>query len=170
MGYHREWLHHGDRRTGSIVNTIVLHATAGRSIESDVRTLLQRKLSYHYLITKSGEIYKLAPASKEAYHAGESIGPRGPGVNDYSIGIGFVHLNDGTPYTEEQYKAAEWLIPKLRPNMDKYTFLTTHYAITVKEDGRARKTDPRGVDIERIAKATGLTVWKPRYADSAVYP
>lgn len=112
----------------------------------------------------------MAPASKEAFHAGESVGPRGPHVNHYSIGIAFVHPNNGTDYTDEQYESAEWLIPQLRPNMDAYTYLTTHYAITVDEKGRARKTDPRRVDIGRLAKAVDLKIWKPSYAKSAVCP
>lgn len=138
--------------------TVVMHASAGSSLAGAVSTLIKRKLSYHYLIEKSGRITKCVPASKVAFHAGESLGPDGKWVNAYSIGISFVNLNDGKdPVTIEQYIAARDLIIDLRKQFPELKWVTTHYAISP-----GRKTDPKPMNLAKLrafAKEVGLSPW-----------
>lgn len=135
--------------------TIVVHATAGSTASGAIKTLVDRKLSYHYIIDKDGTVFKCRPVSKTAYHAGESFGPDGRWVNGYSIGISLANLNDGKdPYTEAQIESLITLINLLKPTQP-IKWLTTHYWISP-----GRKTDPRGLDMNRIAKATQLPLWK----------
>lgn len=144
------------------ITTIVLHATAGGSLVGAITTLYKKKFSYHFLIDKDGTEIKGVPYNDVAFHAGESTGPNGRYCNGYSIGISFVNKNDGKdPYTWEQYLACERIIHELLTKDMKVKatckWLTTHYWISP-----GRKTDPKNFDVERIAKATGLTIWKPK--------
>jgi N-acetylmuramoyl-L-alanine amidase len=137
--------------------TIVLHATAGSSLGGALSTLRLRGLSYHYLIEKNGEVTKCAPSSRVAFHAGKSEGPEGSNVNDYSIGISFVNLNDGKdPITYDQEQAAKLLVLDLE-NHFPLSWVTTHYAISP-----GRKTDPKPFNSARLtafAKAVGLNAF-----------
>lgn len=160
------WFANKPRATGTNVNTIVLHASAGTSLSGAVSTLRQKGYGYHYLIDKDGKVYKGAPALSVVAHAGESVGPQGSSCNRYSIGVCLINANDGKdPITLAQQTALRDLLPDLKANMGEYKFLTTHYAITVKKDGSYRKSDPRGVAIQHLAHDVGLTPWKPSYAD-----
>jgi len=150
------WLPNRSRRLGIITNTVVVHATAGSLISGAVAALRSRGLSYHYIVGQDGSILKCVPVKREAFHAGVSVGPQGPSVNRYSIGIALVNLNNGKdPYEAEQLAALEWLLPKLRTSMDEYRFLTTHAAISY-----PRKTDPYKLDLRGVAARVGLTFWQ----------
>lgn len=160
------WLPFGKRPVGALVNTVVLHASAGSTLEGAISTLRARGLSYHFLIEKDGTVWKGCPVLGQAHHAGESDGPQGKYVNRYSIGVCFINENDGrTPITAAQLEAAKRLIPELKPQMYSYKWLCTHWAITVGPDGRARKTDPRLVDVPALASAVGLSPWKPSHQE-----
>lgn len=93
------------------------------------------------------------------------MGPDGPNVNRYSIGLSWVNLNDGVqPITGAQLAAAQQLLVILRQGLPSLKWLTTHYAITVRQDGGYRKSDPRGIDVPKLALASGLAAWKPDWA------
>lgn len=59
------------------------------------------KLSPHYLIKKTGEIYNLVPDKHRAWHAGKSCWNGIFGLNDHSIGIEMDNLGN-EPFTNEQ--------------------------------------------------------------------
>lgn len=156
-----------ERPQGIVADTIVLHATAGPTLSGAVNTLRSRGYGYHYIIEKNGTVHKGAPTSEVVAHAGVSTGPRGPGVNRHSIGVCFVNLNDGVdPITKAQELAAGQLVAALVDAIPTLKWITTHYAITVKRDGSARKTDPRGTNqfVQDLAFMHGLEPWKPSYA------
>jgi N-acetyl-anhydromuramyl-L-alanine amidase AmpD len=139
------------------VDTIVLHATAGTSIDGAVTTLYQRGLGYHYLIGKSGKVVKGCAANRVTYHAGESVGPQGRWVNRYSVGIAFVNLNNGTdPYTSAQEVSVRHLIGQLQGQFPCLKWITSHAIISP-----GRKTDPRSYDLDRLARHVNLKVWRP---------
>jgi N-acetylmuramoyl-L-alanine amidase len=146
------------RKPGAVCDTLVLHATAGSTLEGAISALRSRKLSYHYLIAKNGDIVKCVATGLVAFHAGASRGPQGSQVNDYSIGISFVNLNDGKDiYTPKQLLAAKQLVEALQRAIPTLRHLTTHYAISP-----GRKTDPRDFPVEALAKETSLSLWPPK--------
>jgi N-acetyl-anhydromuramyl-L-alanine amidase AmpD len=150
----QRWLAHRGRKRPC--TTIVLHATAGRGVPGAVSTLIQRGLSYHYIIAKDGVITKCVPLSGEAYHAGKSSGPDGASVNGYSVGISFANLNDGKdPYTMAQHLACEQLIASILTQMPSIKYLTTH-----KQVSWPRKTDPAKFDGRPMAQRLGLLYWR----------
>jgi len=149
----KSWLASRSRRAK--VTTIVLHATAGSSLAGALSALKSRELSYHYLIEKDGKLTKAVPYTREAWHAGKSLGPEGPNVNRYSIGISMVNLNNGIdPYPQAQIDACRDLVCELAGALPDLKWLTSHYAISP-----GRKTDPRGFPSLPIAKAAGLKPW-----------
>lgn len=152
----KQWL--ASRARVRKTTTIVLHATAGSSVSGAVETLTGKGFSYHYLVDKSGAITKCVPTSRVAFHAGVSVGPEGPDVNPYSIGIAMVNLDDGRdPYPEAQAKAVQELVATLVAADPNIKWLTTHRQISW-----PRKVDPLGFAPRglQIAAATRLIYWQ----------
>src|SRR5580658_4289473 len=130
------WLAHRPRRGATVVDTIVLHATGNDDFVATVSHLKDKGLSYHYIIDRAGIPHKCVPYSAVAFHAGNSYGPhemtRGTSrqqdqnhnfvdltsVNEYSIGLCLVNVNDGIDaYTREQVDACIWLINELKSSI-----------------------------------------------------
>lgn len=147
------------RRRVQECDTVVLHATAGSSFKGAYQALMSRELSYHAIIEDQKEtdglIRKLVPLSRVAFHAGKSMGPHGPNVNNYSIGISFVNRNDGLDgYSPAQYEAAREYILECKKQFPKLRYLTTHAAISP-----GRKFDPRNFPAKQLAADCGLEWW-----------
>ena len=70
-------------------DTVVIHYTAGSSVESSVNTLRDAnvKASAHLVIGRDGLIKQIIPFNKIAWHAGTSEWQSRIGLNKYSIGI-----------------------------------------------------------------------------------
>ena len=70
-------------------DTIVIHYTAGSSLESSVSTLQDPKVkaSAHLVVGRDSRIVQLIPFNKIAWHAGESEWGNRTWLNKYSIGI-----------------------------------------------------------------------------------
>lgn len=169
------WLAHRPRRGATVVDTIVMHATGNENMQETISQLKDRGLSYHYIIDRLGVPHKCVPYSAVAFHAGNSYGPheaaRGTSreqdmhhnfvdltsVNEYSIGLCLVNLDDGTDaYSQEQVDTCIWLIKELKASISALRLLTTHYWVSP-----GRMTDPVNLDIRHIAKKTGLEIWTP---------
>ena len=146
------------------ITTVVLHATAGSSLSGAVKTLHDKGLGYHYLIERSGAVHKGCATSRNCGHAGKSNGPDGEHCNGYSIGVAFVHPNNGSAISEAAIGAARNLCKELADAIPSLEWLTTHYAVTVTPSGSYRKSDPRNCSVESIASFAGLKPWKPSYA------
>lgn len=68
---------------------LVVHYTAGRSLESAVNTLCnpKHKASAHLAIGRDGDVVQLVTFDKRAWHAGTSKWQHLKALNGYSIGI-----------------------------------------------------------------------------------
>lgn len=94
-------------------NFVILHYDDGESYDIARRTLIRRKLSYHYYIKRDGKIIQLVDPKYKASHVGLSYYKGYVRLNKYSIGI-CLQNNSKQPYTEEQYKNLAWLVNKLQ--------------------------------------------------------
>jgi N-acetyl-anhydromuramyl-L-alanine amidase AmpD len=144
---------HFSERDGKTVNCVVMHATAGPTLDHCLRAFRssKREVSAHFIVDRDGKVVQCVPVEKKAWHAGISEWNGEPGVNAYSIGIEMVNVNDGKqPYPDAQYEAVARLIRLLR---------TVYYL----PDGRivshaeialphGRKSDPLGFDFDRLRK------------------
>lgn len=70
-------------------DTIVIHFTAGSSLESSVNVLTNPNsgVSAHFVVGRNGSIVQMLPTNKIAWHAGASHFEGRSGLNKYSIGI-----------------------------------------------------------------------------------
>lgn len=107
-----------------VINAIIIHSghntTNGNpyDLESVIESYKAVSVATHYLISRDGTIYQLAPDYAIAYHAGAGKMPDGrSNINNFSIGISLVYRETEGP-DDAQYKALGWLIKDL---VDKYS-------------------------------------------------
>ena len=132
------------------IDTIVLHSSYNPN-EGDaysVEKLVQIYESYgvgaHYLIDRTGKIYRLVEDKNIAYHAGVSKMPDGrKDVNTFSIGIEIMNKEE-TQYTAAQYAAVNELIASLK---ERYGI---KYVVGHGDIAPTRKTDPWNFDWKKL--------------------
>jgi N-acetylmuramoyl-L-alanine amidase/AmpD protein len=142
-----------DRPFGAVVDCIVLHSTAGSTLQSavDIFEDPASRVSAHFVVGKDGTVVLMAPLEKRAWHAGASMLDGESNVNDFSVGIEIVNENDGVdPYTPAQYAAVAGIIRRIRTRCDiPDDRIVSHAAIALP---RGRKSDPKGFDWARLRR------------------
>lgn len=142
----------GDRPEGSVVDTIVLHHTAGGSLTGTVKWfwMPESQVSAHFTVGRDGSIVQHLSTYKRAWHAGVSVDAFGrKGVNDFSVGIEIDNEGDGEhPYSEVQLLAVEHLVSVL---MRRFSIrqITSHEFIA---EPQGRKNDPIKFPWERMER------------------
>jgi N-acetylmuramoyl-L-alanine amidase len=138
------------RPEGAAIDTVVLHATVLNTAAEVCEHFGKSDpgVSAHYTIDRDGTIYRHVDETEKAFHAGISEMPNGrTGVNDFSIGIELVNLNDGVdPYPEPQLHALRELLVEIR-SRHPIAFVMSHAEIA-RPPGR--KSDPRGLDVSQF--------------------
>lgn len=71
---------------------LVLHYTAGRTMESAIQTFKTTEIAAHITIDRDGDAVQMAPLNKRCNHAGPSEWMGVSMLNNHSIGIEFVNL------------------------------------------------------------------------------
>ena len=73
----------------SLPDTVVIHFTAGASLNSSVTSLCNpaSKASAHVVVGRDGTLVQLVPFNEIAWHAGASTLGARTGMNKYSIGV-----------------------------------------------------------------------------------
>ncbi len=133
------------------VTCVVIHATATSTTESTLAHFLNpaSKVSAHFVVGKAGEVVQMVAVEKRAWHAGTSVLEGQERVNDFSIGIELVNLNDGhDPFTEAQYLAAAGILRLLRTRFTIPSSRIVSHAQVALPLGR--KTDPLGFDFTKL--------------------
>jgi N-acetyl-anhydromuramyl-L-alanine amidase AmpD len=113
-------------------------------------------VSSHFTIGKDGSIVQNVSTFKRAWHAGKSVDAAGRNnVNDYSIGIELVNLDDGKDaYPEAQIQALCGIIAEMRRRFP-IKQIVSHEFIALPP---GRKNDPAGFPWERL-KYFGLPIY-----------
>jgi len=141
------------RRSPDDIMAIVIHSTANSRLQGviDWFNNPNAQVSAHYTIGKDGKIVQHVRDSDRAWHAGQSVWKGRNSVNDYSIGIELVNLNDGQDlYPEAQYQANVALCAHLcYIHNIKVDDITGHVNIALPP---GRKSDPRGYDLNRLRR------------------
>lgn len=140
-----------NRPAGATINCLVLHATVEPTTEGTMGIFLNttRKVSAHFVVGRDGRVVQMVPVERRAWHAGPSVLDGASSVNDYSVGIEMVNLNDGKdPYTEAQIHAVAGILRFLR---SRYVIpdsrVVSHASIALPV---GRKSDPVGFDFARV--------------------
>jgi N-acetyl-anhydromuramyl-L-alanine amidase AmpD len=139
-----------ERPDGSVIDTIVVHATVLDSLDDVVRHFgdASSRVSAHYTIDREGKMVSHVAERKRAWHAGQSKMKDGrTGVNDFSIGIELVNRNDGVdPFPEAQIQSLRRLLKSILTR-HRIRHIIPHYECA---DPPGRKSDPVGFDASWI--------------------
>lgn len=135
------------------ISCIVIHATAG-GFAGALETLTAAnpdnpdgRVSAHYLIDADGSIKHLVHESDEAWHSGVSSWGGVDNVNDFSVGIELVNVNDGQmPYPDAQVAACASLV---KPMMADYG-ITVGNVVGHLDIAPGRKTDPAAFPWDKL--------------------
>lgn len=104
-------------KRSSAVNSVVVHYTAGTTLEGATSHGSQAGTGYHYYIDRDGGVYRWVPDDQRIVHI-QDPGKRARNgkwpeiTNDSSIGVSFVARNDAD-VTDQQRSAARKLIFQL---------------------------------------------------------
>lgn len=175
------WLPHKDRTEPPLL--VVLHATAGAAARSSIDHLRSVGLSYHYILARDGKdalsyaksngsdpiIFQCVPDDKEAFHVASTIPAPGRhySINRSSIGINLANRQTSPkaePYPDQQIEHLVELLKLLKKRHESLLYITTHALVQP-----WNKSDPRNIDLAKIAQLAGLEVWKPLNADIGVH-
>ncbi len=147
----------GERPPGAVVNCVVVHATVIPTLEGTAAHFLDPKteVSAHFVVGRDGRVVQMVALEKRAWHAGVSRWMGEGNLNNTSVGIEMVNLNDGLdPYPAEQIQAVAGIIRFLRgfyviPDVR----IVSHADIAVPF---GRKSDPLGFDFGLLKKLARL--------------
>jgi N-acetylmuramoyl-L-alanine amidase len=125
------------------VSMVVLHYTEMESAEASIARLTDpdAKVSAHYLIGEDGEVVRLVPETKRAWHAGASYWRGIRDVNSASIGIELQHPGHALGYREFAEEQIEALVPLLHRIVREYNIPRAN-VVAHSDVAPARKTDP----------------------------
>jgi N-acetyl-anhydromuramyl-L-alanine amidase AmpD len=133
-----------ERPLNVLVDTVVLHATVLSTLQEVTEHFADptEKVSAHYTIDRDGQVVSHVSEDKRAWHAGQSKMKDGRSeVNDFSIGIELVNLNDGIdPFPSQQIQAMRDLLKEIIARHP-IRFIVTHRECA---DPPGRKSDPAG--------------------------
>ena len=154
-GYNKFWWiqspNFGPRPADAVVDTIVIHSTVIPTLETTTAAFQREasQVSSHYTIGKDGSFILNVSTFDRAWHAGKSVDAYGrENVNNYSIGIELVNLNDGKdPYPDAQIQVLHNIIQGLRRRFP-IRQIVSHQFIAVP---RGRKSDPAGFPWAKLA-------------------
>ncbi len=125
------------------VSLIVLHYTGMADAASAIARLSDpdARVSCHYLIQEDGQVLRMVPEEKRAWHAGQSYWRGHTALNNISIGIEIVnpgHEYGYRPFPDEQIDA---LIPLMADIKDRYA-ITRGNIVGHSDIAPRRKQDP----------------------------
>lgn len=119
---HREVLspNHGERSLP--ISMVVIHYTEMKPVEAALARMCdpEASVSAHYCITEGGEVIRLVPEDRRAWHAGASYWRGIPDVNSASIGIELDHPGHGLGYRGFAEAQIDALIPLLARIVKQY--------------------------------------------------
>ncbi|MEO6386880.1 MAG: N-acetylmuramoyl-L-alanine amidase [Croceibacterium sp.] len=124
------------------VTMVVLHYTEMEREAALARlTDAEAKVSAHYLITEAGEVIRLVPEDKRAWHAGASFWRGHKDVNSASVGIELDHPGHGLGYREFAESQIDALLPLLHDIVQRHNIPRAN-VVGHSDVAPARKTDP----------------------------
>ena len=139
------------RPEGTVIDTVVLHATVIDSLEATCEHFARESshVSCHYTIGRDGRAVQHVLEANRAFHAGESRMADGrEAVDAFSIGIELVNRNDGVePYPAKQLESLRALLSDIS-SRHPIRFVVSHAEIAMPP---GRKSDPLGLNIAQFA-------------------
>jgi N-acetylmuramoyl-L-alanine amidase len=131
-----------DERSGTI-SMIVLHYTGMEDAASAIARLRdpEARVSCHYLVAEDGQVLRMVPEERRAWHAGRSYWRGQTGLNNISVGIEIVnpgHEFGYRPFPDQQIEA---LIPLVAEIKQRHA-ITRGNVVGHSDIAPARRRDP----------------------------
>lgn len=116
---------HFDERSCARPSLIIIHYTGTKTAQEalnimtgqDMGTNPSGRVSAHYLIDETGEVYTLVPEDKRAWHAGVSEWYGETDINSHSIGIELQNPGD-RPFAQDQIQSLMTLLQQIKMRYD----------------------------------------------------
>ena len=145
---------------------VVLHYTGMVSVQAALERMCdpQAQVSAHYCVDEDGNIYRLVPEERRAWHAGVSFWKGATGLNDVSIGIEIVnpgHEFGYRDFPDEQIRSVISLLDSVRDRWD----IPDHRIVGHSDIAPARKTDPGERFPWRVLAEHGHGLWPGSFVD-----
>ncbi|MEL1249409.1 N-acetylmuramoyl-L-alanine amidase [Aurantiacibacter gilvus] len=140
---HREELSPNFNERQLPISMVVLHYTEMKPVETAIARMCdpEAQVSAHYCITEEGEVIRLVPEDKRAWHAGVSYWRGHKDVNSASIGIELDHPGHALGYREFAEAQFEALLPLLARIVKTYNIPRAN-VVGHSDIAPARKIDP----------------------------
>ncbi|MCP5397487.1 MAG: N-acetylmuramoyl-L-alanine amidase [Sphingomonadaceae bacterium] len=140
---HREVLSPNWNERALPIEMVVLHYTEMKPMESALERLCdpEAQVSAHYLISEEGEVIRLVPEDKRAWHAGASYWRGHKDVNSASIGIELDHPGHALGYRPFAAAQIDALVPLLNRIVQRYDIPRAN-VVAHSDVAPARKIDP----------------------------
>jgi N-acetylmuramoyl-L-alanine amidase len=125
------------------VSMVVLHYTEMEGADAAIERLTdpEAKVSAHYIISEAGEVTRLVPEEKRAWHAGVSYWRGETDVNTVSVGIELDHPGHAYGYREFADAQIAALVPLLAGIVARYDIPRAN-VVGHSDVAPQRKTDP----------------------------
>lgn len=152
---HREVLspNHGERTLP--ISMVVIHYTEMKPVETALARMCdpESSVSAHYCITEEGEVIRLVPEDRRAWHAGASYWRGIPDVNSASIGIELDHPGHALGYRGFAEAQIDALLPLLGRLVKQYDIPRAN-VVGHSDVAPMRKVDPGELfPWDRLAQA-----------------
>jgi len=140
---HREQLSPNCNERKLPISMVVLHYTEMKPAETAIARMCdpEAEVSAHYCITEDGEVIRLVPEEKRAWHAGLSYWRGHRDVNSASIGIELDHPGHALGYREFADAQIDALVPLLSRIVKTYDIPRSN-VVAHSDIAPARKIDP----------------------------
>lgn len=149
-----------DSREGCKVDMLVLHYT-GMKTGSEALTRLcdeAAKVSAHYMVEESGDVYQLVPEHARAWHAGVSSWRGQTNINQRSVGIEIVNPGHEFGYRAFPDAQMESVIALCKEVLQQHE-IPARNVVGHSDVAPTRKEDPGELfDWEKLA-AEGIGIW-----------
>ncbi|AKM06426.1 N-acetylmuramoyl-L-alanine amidase [Pelagerythrobacter marensis] len=144
------------------ISMVVIHYTEMASAQAALDRLCDPEVgvSAHYLISEAGDVTRLVPEEKRAWHAGVSYWRGHKDVNSASVGIELDHPGHGLGYRAFAEAQIAALVPLVARIVDRYDVPRAN-VVAHSDVAPARKIDPGELfPWERLA-SYGLCLPRP---------
>jgi len=132
------------RKPEASICALILHSTDGRKA-GDIATLTGNKVSVHWYVTRSGELYHFVQDSDCAFHTGAVTNKRYG--NDYTIGIEQEHFDGKEDWPDVQVQKVAELVAFERQKYGPIPILS-HAAVAYP---KGRKVDPVNYPWDKLS-------------------
>lgn len=125
------------------IRAILLHSTDGHR-DGDIATLTGPKVSVHWYVTKTGDLYHFVDDTNTAWHAGIVDNPKVHG-NGATVGIEQEHIDGEEPWPDALVQTTANLVAALRQKHSLKLPVLSHASVatfTMGGHDYGRKVDP----------------------------